>query len=159
MAWVHFGITSFNPRTRVGCELAKRIAEAVADVSIHAPVWGAKTPSLSQTATTKVSIHAPVWGANLVDSQPCHRHLVSIHAPVWGANGIIADTESDQCFNPRTRVGCEQFVNPSVVLICVSIHAPVWGAKRYVAQTEQWQVSFNPRTRVGCELIWAVNII
>ena len=32
---------SFNPRTRVGCEVATVYAEQFASVSIHAPVWGA----------------------------------------------------------------------------------------------------------------------
>ena len=34
-------LSSFNPRTRVGCEYACDFNNAIYQVSIHAPVWGA----------------------------------------------------------------------------------------------------------------------
>ena len=39
-------------------------SNAVIDVSIHAPVWGANVTNKTPIAVIGVSIHAPVWGAN-----------------------------------------------------------------------------------------------
>ena len=120
---------------------------------------------------TQVSIHAPVWGAtNLIakfcrrfwfqSTHPCgvrrtgsrtdYYYCVSIHAPVWGATSMIwVYIRSIACFNPRTRVGCDQATyhdakqakfqsthpcgvrrvfNHLIGLLNVSIHAHVWGA-------------------------------
>ena len=65
---------------------------------------------LSSTVSTSVSIHAPVWGATL-----------------YSRLGVIAKS----CFNPRTRVGCDNEYGH------VSHHP----------------ISFNPRTRVGCDML------
>ena len=40
-------ITSFNPRTRVGCEIQPYQRCQIQHVSIHAPVWGANSLSLN----------------------------------------------------------------------------------------------------------------
>ena len=165
--------TSFNPRTRVGCDKCRIISLETKQVSIHAPVWGA----------TEFEIYAQ------------NGDIVSIHAPVWGATCYPWRQDAKRtCFNPRTRVGCDQFVNPTVILICVSIHAPVWGATSVMDSLlfcckfqsthpcgvrPMWrqlpqqllmfqsthpcgvrpvnvnylcmQTCFNPRTRVGCD--------
>ena len=76
-------------------------------------------------------------------------------------------------FNPRTRVGCEAFLQLVLLAHLVSIHAPVWGAKfafgkavellkvsihapvwgaKYGTSRDATLSCFNPRTRVGCEL-------
>ena len=53
----------FNPRTRMGCDLAYSFNLLVITVSIHAPAWGA-TPDLRELQNdVRVSIHAPAWGA------------------------------------------------------------------------------------------------
>ena len=90
---------------------------------------------------------------------------------------------SSRCFNPRTRVGCDerrvfpghgaqkfQSTHPRGVRlgggrttdgrIAVSIHAPAWGATWYTSQTSSLLLSFNPRTRVGCDSCgFAVNSV
>ena len=98
-------------------------------VSIHAPVWGAKSSAKTLAGAKRVSIHAPVWGANGWISADERLPTVSIHAPVWGANIIALNLSNNAqfqsthpcgvrkngyevkvvctCFNPRTRVGCE----------------------------------------------------
>ena len=59
------GDNSFNPRTRVGCDGWWQNEQLLREVSIHAPVWGA-TLVINRVNTFKqVSIHAPVWGATL----------------------------------------------------------------------------------------------
>ena len=76
------------------------------------------------------------------------------------------------CFNPRTRVGCDNLSMFSSIVGSVSIHAPVWGATDWVVFTrfsklfqsthpcgvrhlknicQSVSSSFNPRTRVGCD--------
>ena len=55
---------------------------------------------------------------------------VSIHAPAWGATlSCLIALPSPGRFNPRTRVGCDN----------------------YEHQKEFAQNGFNPRTRVGCD--------
>ena len=76
-----------------------------------------------------VSIHAPVWGATLWQDYKDMALDVSIHAPVWGATTASDGIFRYQCFNPRTRVGCDEPNAPHVAIVGdVSIHAPVWGA-------------------------------
>ena len=101
----------------------------------------------------RVSIHAPAWGATLHGDRGALGVLVSIHAPAWGATpssvsgemrtilfqsthprGVRRPARTDragqgQCFNPRTRVGCDSMMPTA----------------RQAAR------SFNPRTRVGCD--------
>ena len=124
---------SFNPRTRVGCDAKSVYIVKILSVSIHAPVWGA-TKSTTRTQTGErfqsthpcgvrllwgilmaqglVSIHAPVWGAteqHIPTNVQCYQ--VSIHAPVWGATTLCKYIlPLIFCFNPRTRVGCDQLI-------------------------------------------------
>ena len=146
--------SSFNPRTRVGCDLSRTVS-STRDlvVSIHAPAWGATAGPGTRTVSSSVSIHAPAWGATSGLRRILLNPRVSIHAPAWGAtksggltmwhiitfqsthprgvrppcSGAVSDAHGR--FNPRTRVGCD------------------W---------RQWHPSsvarsFNPRTRVGCD--------
>jgi len=54
----------FNPRARMGRDLADDEAEANGDVvSIHAPAWGATYGLDDPRRVRAVSIHAPAWGA------------------------------------------------------------------------------------------------
>ena len=63
-----------------------------------------------------------------------------------------------RCFNPRTRVGCDDgLLRIDVGRLDVSIHAPAWGATQLGGQCMAASVSFNPRTRVGCDLFAALT--
>ena len=98
----------FNPRTRMGCDINY----------------------LSGIGVTRVSIRAPAWGAIvfLSLSSPCP--LVSIRAPAWGAMYYYGrKNELYKCFNPRTRMGCDE------------LRAAPRARRR----------CFNPRTRMGCD--------
>ena len=79
----------FNPRTRVGCDRFLGYSLFCWIVSIHAPVWGA-TPltTFCQSAMMFQSTH------------PCGVRL--------GAGNVWV---RPQCFNPRTRVGCDDLRN------------------------------------------------
>ena len=58
-----FTKASFNPRTRVGCDIFVITTAGFNIVSIHAPVWGATRYGTCLYCCRFVSIHAPVWGA------------------------------------------------------------------------------------------------
>ena len=122
-------IFSFNPRTRVGCDLYLPYCEPINLVSIHAPVWGATFHLMITPLLSKVSIHAPVWGAT---------------------SCVIRGFMFINCFNPRTRVGCDLCKCSLSIIGLVSIHAPVWGATCFISKCKQSK-RFNPRTRVGCD--------
>ena len=76
---------SFNPRTRMGCDLAHKLL----------------------LDSQKVSIHAPAWGATLMSFKFVIKVRVSIHAPAWGATFRFVRYSPTPCFNPRTRMGCD----------------------------------------------------
>ena len=143
--------TSFNPRTRMGCDLNTTIKYLFTIVSIHAPAWGAT--NLKQQNVFNImfqSTHPHGVRLNLVVAfedgkafQSTHPHgvrpitrlqkdisrYVSIHAPAWGAtNRRKTRAWSFTCFNPRTRMGCDRASVNAMVGDYVSIHAPAWGA-------------------------------
>ena len=122
----------FNPRTREGCDgVILLLLGQHLRISIHAPVKGATKLKSKGTIGLTISIHAPVKGAT--------RHLmgvdvvagkISIHAPVKGATGKkTRKKDLGMNFNPRTREGCD--LQNQVKLY----------NNRY----------FNPRTREGCD--------
>ena len=123
--------TSFNPRTRVGCD-GKPICNARAKKAFQSthPRGVRQNCRRRQKNYKKVSIHAPAWGAT-------HPTFPSLRPRPR--------------FNPRTRVGCDQkwwpfgrylvefqSTHPRGVRLqqvqhipakrLVSIHAPAWGA-------------------------------
>ena len=56
------------------------------------------------------------------------------------------------CFNPRTRMGCdESSSNCFIKSVIVSIHAPAWGATNETCIQTTLSNCFNPRTRMGCD--------
>ena len=97
-------------------------------VSIHAPVWGATQNSFPEVRDHRVSIHAPVWGATFqFTAKLLGCRFQSTH-PCGVRPGLRLDIDSYRCFNPRTRVGCDDQVAFMQLYEKVSIHAPVWGA-------------------------------
>ena len=84
------------------------------------------------------AIGKPVYANEFQSTHPCGVRPVtnemvtvqdvSIHAPVWGATHHSDSRTIGRCFNPRTRVGCDDSLANSYNDLSVSIHAPVWGA-------------------------------
>ena len=74
--------------------------------------------------------HAPVRGATPAPDLRIRGRVVSIHAPAWGATWSGGSSpRQTYCFNPRTRVGCDQHDGEQGQQVKrVSIHAPAWGA-------------------------------
>ena len=76
--------------------------------------------------------------------------MVSIHAPVWGATIPQHSRHLVDCFNPRTRVGCDQKqVRRFSVTKFQSTHP--CGVRHFSSKTVRAMARFNPRTRVGCD--------
>ena len=99
----------FNPRTRVGCDLFVR-PTATPDFRFQ---------STHPRGVRRFFASASVWDAMFQSTHPRgvrrarlpagrRRVRVSIHAPAWGATACWAPTAlSRWSFNPRTRVGCD----------------------------------------------------
>ena len=147
------GFASFNPRTRVGCDVAFSVNNrADKIVSIHAPAWGA-------THRVATSIHATMFqsthprGVRRIKSAVCFwTYVVSIHAPAWGATvKQKLNQEQKKGFNPRTRVGCDPqaYQDPVGIWTFQSTHPR--GVRPIGTARLSCEGSFNPRTRVGCD--------
>ena len=163
-------MSCFNPRTRVGCDLLLSVGFGgmEADVSIHAPAWGATNANESPfrlmkcfNPRTRVGCDGPAA------PPPKGAGHVSIHAPAWGAtDSIPARARAPTRFNPRTRVGCDLYavlsgcsvvkfqsthprgVRQPLAHLCVrgrgvSIHAPAWGATGDAARPAGGNVTFQ----------------
>ena len=76
-------------------------------VSIHAPVWGATAEDYGKLVTALVSIHAPVWGATCKNPKRYHSGLFQSTHPCGVRPNRFVISSLLQCFNPRTRVGCD----------------------------------------------------
>ena len=101
-------LSSFNPRTRVGCDACYSLTLGLSLVSIHAPAWGATSAFADYDAQTHVSIHAPAWGATLISPSPNLPILVFQSTHPRGVRPDLSNLRSST--------------------IIVSIHAPAWGA-------------------------------
>jgi len=141
---------SFNPRTRMECDLNKAREVILWTVSIHALVWSATELRPKIIQYQNVSIHALVWSATQFAFWTGMRTGVSIHALVWSATLIspwknttkkFQSTHSygvrpyqsiqvidNPCFNPRTRMECDLNYRVLKCMYGVSIHALVWSA-------------------------------
>ena len=123
--------TSFNPRTREGCDSFGFAAPSPPPgVSIHAPARGATVVGHIAATAMKVSIHAPARGATRIPGSLVAPFPVSIHAPARGATAEDMEYTCHACgFNPRTREGCDWcFEIKGKHRDGVSIHAPARGA-------------------------------
>ena len=168
--------TSFNPRTRVGCDFSsstsrlqgkefqsthpRGVRPEARDYLIEMQMFQSTHPRgvrpLPHRAVHPrrvVSIHAPAWGATDGGRRNPGNRCVSIHAPAWGATNHLRRMPQDGL---------------------VSIHAPAWGATHDPGSgPARWNgfqsthprgvrpavrggagnraAGFNPRTRVGCD--------
>ena len=168
-------IGCFNPRTRVGCDMGVWVAIITSIQFQSTHPRGVRHASLERVPhEALVSIHAPAWGAtsatmsemrDKVMFQSTHprgvrprsaRFIFPVNAfqsthPRGVRHGDRPEGCGVNCFNPRTRVGCDghrphirwppcgfQSTHPRGVRPLenaraegakeVSIHAPAWGA-------------------------------
>ena len=147
------GMRRFNPRTRVGCDVAPAPSDHVeiAFQSTHPRgvrlILGMCLIGFSGFQSTHprgvrrgahrrdIAVHGfqSTHPRGVRPTAPdffTTSASVSIHAPAWGA----------------TPTSIKKTVTSSV-----SIHAPAWGATQPQAHHLRHQACFNPRTRVGCD--------
>ena len=144
-------IPSFNPRTRMGCDENRLRVERRRQVSIHAPAWGA----------TGLRIIAPL--ASLFQSTHPHgvRHKQQYHRVVYECFNPRTRMGCDHkplpkvlnlsCFNPRTRMGCDHKPLPKVLNLSCFNPRTRMGCDCALSVTEVFITCFNPRTRMGCD--------
>ncbi len=100
-------------------------------VSIRAPAWGATPVQWRWARRLRVSIRAPAWGATGDHHHREDRRRVSIRAPAWGATahsfGFMLPPLS---FNPRPRVGGDEYGLPRTSLTAQFQSAPPRGGRR-----------------------------
>ncbi len=170
---------SFNPRTRVGCDLGRlHYWRSRWHVSIHAPAWGA-TDGFAQPGLEGLFQSTHPRGVRR--SFHCKANRPGLLFQSTHPRGVRPGN-APSSFGPRRF----QSTHPRGVrqpllwgngsLIMVSIHAPAWGATTSQAHSHHHQCEFqsthprgvrraaciamshfmdcfNPRTRVGCIFI------
>ncbi len=107
--------------------------------------------SRSDTVGLTVSIHAPAWGATFFCFFDFILMLVSIHAPAWGATNIQKQYDTiDMSFNPRARVGRDQYTK-TVRYYRYEFQSTRPRGARHEASYYRKRIRdcFNPRARVG----------
>ena len=57
-----YNSTNFNPRSRVGNDVATFLPLYIIQISIHVPAWGTTMEELLHTRHFHISIHVPAWG-------------------------------------------------------------------------------------------------
>ena len=105
-----------------------------ADVSIHAPAWGATiTVSLPGRAGNCFNPRARVGRDHCTRNKNAAICNVSIHAPAWGATGDHQRSARFASLFQSTRPRGARPRARARGLACrpVSIHAPAWGATRW----------------------------
>ncbi len=119
----------FNPRPRMGGDEARWNDERKqADVSIHAPAWGATREIFCMKSIARGFNPRPRMGGD---------------PSVAGALVVLVG------FNPRPRMGGDFAYDPYNGGDNVSIHAPAWGATKAAGGWRGKRFSFNPRPRMG----------
>ena len=100
----------FNPRTRVGCDIAFIMGLALINKfqSTHPRGVRRPKPGCGKTTVMCFNPRTRVGCDTCEDFTGCWVVCVSIHAPAWGATSCTSSKRSVRAsFNPRTRVGCD----------------------------------------------------
>ena len=129
----------FNPRTRVGCDIAGRDALDLQDVSIHAPGWGATTLALFICCAQNCFNPRTRVGCDYSAISGFCFFLEFQSTHPGGVRPVSFRTPGPRyaSFNPRTRVGCDGILS--------SVYF--------------YNICFNPRTRVGCDGVFVSYLI
>ena len=150
----------FNPRTRVGCDIAAIVILAFTCGFNPRTRVGCDEASRCQGRRTASFNPRTRVGCDH-RCRPCppwgqkfqSTHPRGVRRMSWRPCSVLR-----QRFNPRTRVGCDGLVFDSLkVSVSVSIHAPAWGATSGFYLSCHLPKGFNPRTRVGCDGFAAVG--
>ncbi len=117
------------------------------------PPRGGRRLTSPSAPSADVSIHAPAWGATIGHGRRSASHDPSFNPRprVGGDTGARAELDASTSFNPRPRVGgrLDGASNRQSVTAVVSIHAPARGATTSASTTRGLMDGFNPRPRAG----------
>ena len=151
---VHPRWSSFNPRTRTGCD-----SRSVSSV-VTQPMFQSTHPHGVRRLTSHIWAFSTTF-------QSTHPHgvrlyilgghevvfLVSIHAPARGATKTTSATIRVRLrFNPRTRTGCDVSFAAAAVNASVFQSTHPHGVRRRSREPWESPRGFNPRTRTGCDV-------
>ncbi len=120
--------SSFNPRTRTGCDAAVTMRLMTSWVSIHAPARGATMARRHGLNVFVVSIHAPARGATVYRADPFSvqvfqsTHPHGVRLAQLGDGRFVVEFQSTHPHGVRPDIPCLK------VQYLVSIHAPARGA-------------------------------
>jgi len=171
-------LTSFNPRTRAGCDHAFNCLTDACSCFNPRTRAGCDSKFIHSRRSSKlVSIRAPVRGATknirlFAIAGKCFNPRTRAGCDDWTTR-LLHESEG---FNPRTRAGCDPAALRSATFLCmVSIRAPVRGATQISdlipKPYQEFQSAhpcgvrpgltllvllsncFNPRTRAGCDIL------
>ena len=120
---------SFNPRTRVGCDVGNVVMVRGAWFQSTHPCGVRRGhpcdccyhdwfQSTHPCGVRRVNLLLVTMLFTFQSTHPC-----GVRRTHW-SNGLV----TTKCFNPRTRVGCDKTFEVQAIHQRVSIHAPVWGA-------------------------------
>ena len=145
-------LTSFNPRTHMGCDMRKATRRLPRIVSIHAPTWGATRIDGCMKADGKVSIHAPTWGATMFRL----KLLEGMRFQSTHPHGVRPDKTKAKLiefgrFNPRTHMGCDCLPSTSSNGVRFQSTHPHGVRHHKHLLHHSYHESFNPRTHMGCD--------
>ena len=121
----------FNSRARVGRDRAHRAPQAPAEVSIHAPAWGA-TSKRSRSDTHSSSFNSRARVGRDKDCKMVYdlEKLFQFTRPRGARRSPLTRDARKLRFNSRARVGRDAEGLGNDARGQVSIHAPAWGATR-----------------------------
>ncbi len=135
----------------MGCDPKRRCCLFVADVSIHAPAWGATVSTVSPSRSSSFQSTHPHGVRHLLEGTVWRRCKFQSTHPHGVRPPLLTRHGAPSGFNPRTRMGCDFMREERLKEARVSIHAPAWGATVAKCRPSCVLTSFNPRTRMGCD--------
>ena len=123
------GTKGFNPRSRVGSDFKRSYINLILLFQSTLPRGERLIGTSSLFADSQVSIHAPAWGATIPPSFIGCASLFQSTLPRGERHCLIFIGNDIDGFNPRSRVGSDDFIVSAVF-------------QKY---------GFNPRSRVGSD--------
>ena len=152
----YFCVVSFNPRARVGRDVATSVRPPKASSFQSTRPRGARHEArgVRHQRICRFNPRARVGRDSTTSTATTQRRRFNPRARVgrdlcWRRIPLVPI-----CFNPRARVGRDPHSpHTRIEPQAVSIHAPAWGATAHVALVARTLSSFNPRARVGRDAV------
>ena len=165
---------SFNPRTHMGCDAAKKAAKARAKVSIHAPTWGATVIRSADNILSLLFQSTHPHGVRLCVISPhyCRVLFQSTH-PHGVRRFTLLTTGQSIAFQsthphgvrhePTRRVinltkfqsthphGVRQSTSTDCQAITEFQSTHPHGVRQFIRVLDRRWYRFNPRTHMGCD--------